>query len=547
MAATGVGLLFQVLMGLALFLFGMHQLETGVSTLGYAAFKRWLIRSTDSATGSVGFGIGATAILQSSSMVSLLVLAFASAGVLPLFNAVGVLLGANLGTTVTGWMVATVGFKLSLQQLALPLMAAGAALQVFQPRRERLRGVGILLFGFGLLIFGLDLMKTAVEGIAHTWNLAVLQGYGPWLYFIAGGVIAALIQSSSATMMMTLAALHGGLLDLQSAAALVIGADLGTTSTTALGSIGGHVVKRQLALAHVIFNLVVDTGAFFLLLPLLPSLLSTLGLTDPLYSLVAFHSSFNVIGLLLFIPLLGPYSTWIGRRFLRNQEAGTSLAGVPADVPDAALVATANVIREMRAHTVVLSLQTFELSVDDLGLPPSLTGEASTAAERDLSLPERYREIKRQESDLLAFTMDLQAQPLNEEQVKALSAQGTQARILVYSSKTLSDVQHNLVTMRDSTLPEVCGLYDLHREFVRSTYAEYLQLVASGDDGAEESAQQREDREEILARNEAHLQAANDRVREIAAGDLITGSELSNMLNANREVHHAIKNLLSRS
>ena len=125
-----------VVMGLALFLLGMSQLENGVRSLGYHTFKRWLSNSTNSPLGSIAVGASVTAILQSSSLVSLMVLAFASASVLPLANAVCMILGANLGTTFTGWMVATIGFKLALQTFALPLMAMGAIVQLAS--RDRL-------------------------------------------------------------------------------------------------------------------------------------------------------------------------------------------------------------------------------------------------------------------------------------------------------------------------------------------------------------------------------------------------------------------------
>ena len=204
--------------GLALFLYGMSQLESGIRALGYDTFKRWLSSSSASPTGSAAMGVTVTAILQSSSLVSLLVLAFASAGVLPLYNAIGILLGANLGTTVTGWMVATIGFKLPLSAFGLPLMATGAVMQLASTRLPGLRSMGTVLFGLGLIIFGLDIMKDAVADLPRHWDLGQLKGWGPWLYFLVGAAIAALIQSSSATMMITLAALHGGLLDLSAAA-----------------------------------------------------------------------------------------------------------------------------------------------------------------------------------------------------------------------------------------------------------------------------------------------------------------------------------------
>jgi phosphate:Na+ symporter len=400
-------------------------------------------------------------------------------------------------------------------------------------------------------------MKSAVEEIAQTWDLAVLRGQGLWLYFLTGAAIAALVQSSSATMMMTLAALHGGLFDLQSAAALVIGADLGTTSTTALGSIGGHYIKRQLALAHVIFNLVVDTGAFFIVLPLLPWATGALGLTDPLYSLVAFHSAFNVLGLMVFIPLLRPYSNWIGTRFDGHDDNQPSLLGLPTSVPDAALAATAGLLRSMRANAVVLSLHSFGFTGRDIRTPEALAGELARAEAQELSLEQRYQLIKHLESELLAFSMDLQAQPLTPEQVALINQQGAEARAIVYSSKTLKDIRHNLQSMRESVIPAAVDLYALHRDYLRNVYERYMNLspdlsrAGSADTGAAAAASAAPPGTEaildLLADNEAHLQTANTRVRDIASSDLITGSELSNMLNVNREIHHAIKSLLTPS
>jgi phosphate:Na+ symporter len=529
-----------VAVGLLLFLFGMKQLESGIRVLGYDTFKRWLSRSTSSPAGSAATGVVSTALLQSSSLVSLLVLAFASAGALPLYNAIGIILGANLGTTVTGWMVATIGFKLSLQTFALPLMAVGGLMQLAPERFPRLRGPGVALFGLGLIIFGLDLMKGAVADLPQQWDLQVLKGHGLWLYFLAGIGIAALIQSSSATMMITLTALHAGLLDLSAAAAVVIGADLGTTSTTALGSIGGHYIKRQLALAHILFNVIIDLASFFFLLPILPILIAWLALEDPLYSLVAFHSLFNLIGLLVFLPFLKPFAQWVGGRFRVEEPSDLSLEGLPLAVPDAELLATGRVLSNMRLNAVVLSLHAFHLRPEQL----QLSGELHQALEECFELHEgmdkRYNRIKRAESELLSFSFDLQEQPLSTEQVSLLERQTREARALVYSSKTINDIRGNLVTLRHHSHTDILDWYKGHRNFVKTLYKRYLGL-------ADEEAPVPTIREilaELMNDNENHYRESNDTVNSMASSDSVTGIELSTMLNVNREIHHSLKNLL---
>lgn len=533
-----LGTPFLVLIGLALFLFGMDRLEAGVRALGYDTFKRWISRSTASPVRSAGLGIVITALLQSSSLVSLLVLAFASAGVLPLYNAVGVILGANLGTTVTGWIVASIGFKLSLAQLALPAMAAGAVLQLLPGGRQWLAGTGRAVFGLGLVLFGLDSMKDAVAELPERWDMNALADFGPWLYFLVGALIAAIVQSSSATMMLTLAALNSGLIELPAAAAVVIGADLGTTSTTALGSLTGHAIKRQLALGHFLFNVVVDVGALVLLLPLLPGLLGLLGLADPLYSLVAFHSIFNLLGLLAFLPVLRPYAAWLGRQFAG--EVGPRLSGHAVQVPEAALAASAALVEEMRLDTVVLALQQFHLRPEHLSLPPASATQLEARYDLHLRAPDRYAALKQREAELLRFSLDLQEQALTLDQAQELQVQVREARAMVYSSKSQMDIRENIASLRHADEEELTALYSFHRKFVRKVYGNIMQLGS----GAAAAGVAAEQVASLLRANDEHYDEANRQLRALAAARTVSEPGLSSILNVNRDVHHSIKDLL---
>jgi len=252
----------------------MSQLEYSISKLGDARLRIWLRSSTNTPLASISTGIISTALLQSSSMVSLLVLAFASAGLLPLVNAIGIIVGANLGTTLTGWLVALLGFKLDLAAAALPLFGLAAFALALTKRQTRFHYISGIVLGFALLLFGLGIMKSSMETIPDLWDITVLQGHNGFVYLLAGVLIAALVQSSSAVMIMALAAVDAQIIALTEAAALIIGADLGTTSTTVLASITGNTIKRKLAFAHFIFNFFVDFAAFFLLLPILPAMLA---------------------------------------------------------------------------------------------------------------------------------------------------------------------------------------------------------------------------------------------------------------------------------
>ena len=256
-----------LLAGVALFLFAMSQLETGLQALGGRSLAIYIRRQAGKRINAVIGGIVSTAFLQSSSVVGLMVLAFTGAGLLNLTAALGIVFGSNLGTTLTGWIVATLGFKFEIFSLSLPLIAVGGLGVVFA--RDRLTEYGRILLGLGLLLMGLQFMKTSVSAVEQLIDINDLADLAAWQYLLFGTVVAAVIQSSSATMVITLSALHAGIISLPNAAAIAIGADLGTTTTVIIGALNGSATKRQVAAGHVLFNVITDVLAFMLRTPLL--------------------------------------------------------------------------------------------------------------------------------------------------------------------------------------------------------------------------------------------------------------------------------------
>lgn len=292
--------------GLALFLFGMQCLEEGLRQLAGGGLERLMARVTDRPLKSLGFGVLATALVQSSSLVSLLTIAFLSTGLISLAAGLCIIFGANLGTTTGIWLLALAGQTASLSDLALPMAVCGVLLGFNGPRSK---GLGRLLLGICLLFFGIELMQEGFAG-ATAWldpGRIAVPGLAGVLLFIAVGLLATvLLQSSHASLMLTLTALASGQIALEQAFALAIGANLGTTITAVLGALGGARAGKRLALGHVLFNLGAGVVTVLLLSPLVfltEQLAQWLALAgNDLLKLALFHTLFNALGVLLFLP-----------------------------------------------------------------------------------------------------------------------------------------------------------------------------------------------------------------------------------------------------
>ena len=310
--------------GLGLFLLGMGLMTDGLKLAAGPALHRILAAATRTRAHALGSGMLVTALVQSSSAVTVAAIGFVNAGLLALGPALWVLFGANVGTTMTGWIVALVGLKFKIEALAMPLVGLGALLRLTGEGR-RSGAIGTALAGFGLLFMGIALLQQAFAGLAGQVSLPRGDGLLVVLAQLGIGLLmTVLMQSSSAAMAITLTAAQGGLIGLQGAAAVVIGANVGTTVTALLAAIGATPNARRAASAHVVFNLL--TGVVALLL--LPWLIGVLGLArealglppDPATKLALFHTTFNLLGVLLMWPLAARLTRWLKQRFRAREE-----------------------------------------------------------------------------------------------------------------------------------------------------------------------------------------------------------------------------------
>lgn len=358
--AKMTALLFKLVGGIGLFLMGMVLLTDGLKAAAGDALRHWLVRFTGTPARAFASGALVTAMVQSSSATTVTVIGFVSAGLLTFPQAVGVVMGASLGTTGTGWIVSVLGLKVSVGFYALPLVGAGAFLRLLG--RGRTRSVGLALAGFGLIFIGIETLQEAMRGLSGVFDLARLPAGGPGTHLLAaliGAVMTVVMQSSSAAAATTLTALHAGAINFDQAASLVIGAAVGTTVTGVLAAIGGTVPAKRTALAHVLFNLA--TG--LIALALLPGFLRAIawmqshwGLDPGAMSLAAFHTAFVAVGAALFLPFIRRFSAVLERWLPERGPALTRhLDDTVLQTPAVALEAARRALRETAAETLELA------------------------------------------------------------------------------------------------------------------------------------------------------------------------------------------------
>ena len=529
--------IWQFIGGIGLFLFAMAQLETALKSFAGRSLRNFLRYHTNRPLKSVAVGTIATALVQSSSLVSLLVLAFVGASIMSLGSALGVIFGANLGTTLTGWVVATLGFKLDLDSVTLPLIGIGSLVLVGM--KGRLSEFGRIMAALGFLLMGLSFMKDSVGAFSETIDIARLASLSGWQYLLFGVAFAAIVQSSSATMMVTLAALYSGVIELPAAAAVAVGADLGTTSTVWIGALQGPPGKKRVALAHVIFNVTTAVVAFTLLMPLL-NLVHSVGFRDPLLSLVAFHSVFNFIGIVIFVPIMKPFARFLEGRFATTAHSESIFVSeTAATVSDAALAAIEEETAHIVGRVVLQNMRVFSprLPTPPGQLPVSIPFALDVGA---LSYDEMYRKNKRLEGEIVSFALRVQAEPLEADQSERLNRLLSSVRHAVHSAKSLRDIRHNLDEFAESPRDDVAAYLDHFRSVMTEFYGEIYRLRSGKGTPAVF-----QDFAHLMNRVQAwHEQLHHEIYSGIHEGQL-GDNEISTLLNVNRELLNSNRALVT--
>ena len=338
----------EIAAGVAIFLFGMLALEEGFMAFTGGTLERLLRRTTNSLWKSLGFGIITTTLMQSSSLVSVITISFLSAGLISLTAGVGIIFGANLGTTTGAWLVAGFGLKVNISAYAMPMLVFGIML-IFQ-KNKSMKGVGYVLAGMGFLFLGIHHMKEGFESFKQTLDLAeyAVAGYPGLFLFVGIGIFATVVmQSSHATLVLILAALASQQITYDNGLALAIGSNVGTTITAIIGAMSANAEGKRLAGAHLVFNVVTGLVAIILIHPLIAlvdqiSIVLGIALDNYTLKLAVFHSLFNLLGIILMVPLIGRLVAFL-EKIIKSPKPQIDvpiyLSDASAELPDTAIEA----------------------------------------------------------------------------------------------------------------------------------------------------------------------------------------------------------------
>ena len=418
-APTATAMAITLLGGVGLFLVGMTMLTDGLKMAAGRALERILAAWTRTRLHGLITGVLLTALLQSSTAMTVAAIGFVNAGLLTFSSALWVVFGSNLGSSVTGWLVAWIGFKMKIDAFALPFVGVGMALKLTGEGTRR-GGLGTALAGFGVMFLGIDILKNGFSGT--TTALPALGNDLPGLAMAVGvGLLLTIVlQASSATLTLVLTAVAGGMMSVQVGAAMVIGANVGTTLTGILAAIGATSNARRLAAAHVFFNVVTAIVAMAMLSPLL-WLIHTVGVWatgsgDVVTQLVIFHTAFNALGVLLMWPLSGPLVRWLLARFGQADED----VGRPRYLDRNVAAVPGLALQALRRELARMGHLALALASDAARLNPQALPWAPAPPQSDARLARQLGTVEHLQLAIGQFVSELSRRPMPQDVARQL-------------------------------------------------------------------------------------------------------------------------------
>ncbi|WP_299731688.1 Na/Pi symporter [uncultured Endozoicomonas sp.] len=554
---------FQIISaGIVIFLLGMVYLERGFKVFTGGFLESLLKKTTNRLWKSLTFGITTTAVLQSSSLVSVIIISFLSAGLIGLGAGVGIVFGANLGSTAGAWLVAVYGLKLNLLTYAMPMLVFGLILR--SQKEKNLHGIGFVALGIGLLFFGIHYMKLGFEAFQDVMDFSnyALEGFqGVMVYTLFGLLATVIMQSTNATMVLTFSALAVGQLTYDNALALAIGSNIGTTITAVLGAMGANASGKRLAVAHIVFNVITAVLAIALLSQLKTAVdviaeLVQIDGDNYTLKLALFHSLFNVVGICVQLPFINILVRWLETLFVDPAGQGhLNLANTdsskinraryltPATLsyPDTALRAMTRECAHLYRNTFELICYGIYLTGDRLRATDNLEEMVDNwvKEEQPWTIKELYiRHIKGIYADIIRYSGEIEGN-MPRQQVQELFALKVACRDFVQAIKHVKHIYKNMGQYLHSDNEQIRHQYNQ----LRLCLASVLKLVdllgvRRNYDHIRQHAEQL--KRELREQDEQMHTTLNELIRSSQVDSFMASS----LLNDSAHVHDACTNLI---
>ena len=482
-----------IVAGVAVFIIGMQFMEDGFKFFSGGILEKLIANSTNTNSKAIFLGITATAILQSSSLIAIIVISFLSAKIISLAGALGVVFGSAVGTTATTWIVSTLGVKIDIAAFALPMIIFGVIFRFYKNRN--FQGVGNILLGLGFVFLGIGYMKDGFEDLKQGIDLAqfAIDGYaGIIVYTLIGAFATVIIQSSSATMALTVTALVTGQIVYINAMAIAVGANIGTATTAALGAMVSNANSKRMAVGLFIFKgitAVITLASLYLMIDFVDYISKYLGIKsdDWAMKLAVFHTLFNLVGLIVFSFFIPKLVIFLKKLFVEDKDSYISkpkfLDMEVVAVPFAALKATRKETihlydnaSEVLSHAIMLHRHRY-IGKSNIS---KIVKESSDII--DLNIDEFYESrIKSLYSDIIDYSTYF-INELDDEKRSYLNDLRNACRDIAESVKNTKELQKNIKKYISSNNGYIKDEYNYIREAIAKTINTINEIKNSKDE-----------------------------------------------------------------
>jgi len=482
-----------IIAGISIFLIGMLFMEDGFKLFSGGLLEKILQKATSNVLKAIATGFITTSIMQSSSLLTIIIISFLSAELISLSSAIAVIFGANIGTTTTAWIVSSFGVKIQISNFAMPILILGV---IFKFNKKQIyNGFGNILIGLGFVFLGISYMKEGFETMKAAYELSefAMHGFlGILVYVFIGALATIILQSSSAAMTLIIIALATGQIEYINSLSLAIGANIGTTVTAIIASLSSNANGKRLALAHFIFNTTTALVAIiflYQLIDLVDILSNMIGISSNDYAmkLALFHSIFNILGVLLVAPFTSKLVIYLKSTFYEPDDdisRAKYLDNVVVEVPEVAIKALKKEIihlydnaTEVLSHGLSLHRHTFIGKGENI----SKTIEKSVT-KIDINVDDRYeKKIKILYGDIINYSTLSQQDMSIEDKHKVYSLK-IACRDIVETIKDVKELQKNINRYIKSKNNHIKSEYNFLREYIAKTLDGIEELRKHDDD-----------------------------------------------------------------
>lgn len=468
--------IWKMLTGVAFFLLAMNFMEKALQHLAGRKFKLFLKKHTTSKIKAIGSGTIITGVLQSSSVVNLMLLSMVGAGIIRMENTLALMLGSNLGTTLNSWILVYLGFNFNIGNIIFPVAGITGILMAFINKESKWFLWIRLVFSVAFLFIALGFIKTGMEGLVNQTDLAYFNRYPLIIFLFVGIVLTAIVQSSLTTLALTLSALYAQAVTLNVAMAIVLGAEIGTTLKLFLASVGGSAGKKRVALGNFLFNIVTASVIMLMLQQVNYLITAVLHINNSLIALVFFQSFVNLFCIILFYPFLHLFAKFLTRCFSEESDESFYIRKVPVTEAGLALEALENETELLISHVIDYSLQSFG--------EVSGTAVLNNTVQKKFNgktIREKYVHIKQQHGEMYNYCLKLQATAKDKPDAERLSQLTGAIRNTMYAAKSINDAQHDIEQMSNSSNDIKFDFYLQSKERIMKFYAQ-VQLLLNGNE-----------------------------------------------------------------